>query len=226
MPLSGQSEDATGYDEPPRKRARTTGALEEGSTLSSLRASISPPRPRITQSRESSNGTPRQDEPEIAPGSLISSPFQLTRIRDSPGSLNNGSVSLGKIVCDPMIREMWQFNYMHDLDFLMSNMDPDTKDMVKIHVVHGYWKKESGLHMKVSFLLFYYMPIVCSHIVTIRVGLRIISLLADFSISESKFNWTWLLAGEVRFDMITEPSTAISQCSSSLCIYARDIWYS
>jgi hypothetical protein len=25
-------------------------------------------------------------------GSLISSPFQLTRIRDSPGSLNNGSV--------------------------------------------------------------------------------------------------------------------------------------
>ena len=149
MPLSGQSSDTTG--EPPRKKVRTTGALEEGSTLSSLRASISPPRPRIAQSRTSSNnGTTRQDEPEIAPGSLISSPFQLTRIRDSPGSLNNDSVSLGKIVCDPMIREMWQFNYMHDLDFLMSNMDPDTKDMVQIHVVHGYWKQESGLHMKVS----------------------------------------------------------------------------
>ncbi|OBT54859.1 hypothetical protein VE04_03762 [Pseudogymnoascus sp. 24MN13] len=163
MPLSGQSEDATGDDEPPRKRARTTGALEEGSTLSSLRASISPPRPRITQSRESSNGTPRQDEPEIAPGSLISSPFQLTRIRDSPGSLNNGSVSLGKIVCDPMIREMWQFNYMHDLDFLMSNMDPDTKDMVKIHVVHGYWKKESGLHMKSQALQYPNVHLRCAY---------------------------------------------------------------
>ncbi|OBT93631.1 hypothetical protein VE01_08006 [Pseudogymnoascus verrucosus] len=163
MPLSGQSEDATGGDEPPRKRARTTGALEEGSTLSSLRASISPPRPRITQSRESSNGTPRQDEPEIAPGSLISSPFQLTRIRDSPGSLNNGSVSLGTIVCDPMIREMWQFNYMHDLDFLMSNMDPDTKDMVKIHVVHGYWKKESGLHMKSQALQYPNVHLRCAY---------------------------------------------------------------
>lgn len=153
MPLSGQSSDATG--EPPRKRVRTTGASEEGSTLTSLRASISPPRPRNGQNRENSNSTPCQNEPEITLGSLLSSPFQLTRIRDSPGSLNNGSVSLGKIVCDPMIREMWQFNYMHDLDFLMSNMDPDTKDMVKIHVVHGYWKQESGQHMKVSLFIFF-----------------------------------------------------------------------
>ena len=150
MPLSGQSKDATGSDEPPRKRVRTADASQEGSTLTSLRASISPPRPRIVPSQANFHGTPRQNEPEITPGSLISSPFQLTRIRDSPGSLNNGCVSLGKIVCDPMIREMWQFNYMHDLDFLMSNMDPDTKDLVKIHVVHGYWKRESGLHMKVS----------------------------------------------------------------------------
>ncbi|KFY36027.1 hypothetical protein V494_05387 [Pseudogymnoascus sp. VKM F-4513 (FW-928)] len=149
MPLSGQSKDGASGDEPPRKRVRTTGASGGGSTLTSLRASISPPRSRIASSRAtSSSGTPRQNEPEIAPGSLISSPFQLTRIRDSSGSLNNGCVSLGKIVCDPMIREMWQFNYMHDLDFLMRNMDPDTKDSVKVHVVHGYWKHESGLHMK------------------------------------------------------------------------------
>lgn len=72
------------------------------------------------------------------------------RIRDLPASLNKGCVSLGKIVCDPMISEIWEFNYMHDLDFLMSNLDPDTKDLVKIHVVHGYWKEESGRQMKVS----------------------------------------------------------------------------
>lgn len=171
MPLSGQPNDATGSDEPPRKRVRTANATQEGSTLTSLRASISPPRPRtpLVQSQANSNDKPRQNKPEITPGSLISSPFQLTRIRDSPGSLNNDSVSLGKIVCDPMIREMWQFNYMHDLDFLMSNMDPDTKDIVQINVVHGYWKQESGLHMKVSlFILFVSLlalEICMSHIV-------------------------------------------------------------
>lgn len=177
MPLSGQSRDDTSGDEPPRKRVRTADASQEGSTLStltSLRASISPPTARITPSQANSNGKPRQNVPEISPGSLISSPFQLTRIRDSPGSLNNGSVSLGKIVCDPMIREMWQFNYMHDLDFLMSNMDPDTKDLVKINVVHGYWKQESGLHMKVSILFSLYLLTLeivhaaCSHTVGIR----------------------------------------------------------
>lgn len=157
MPLSGQSKDATSSDEPPRKRVRTADAFQEGSTLTSLRASISPPRLRIAQSRASPNGTSHQIEPEIAPGSLISSPFQLTRIRDLPGSLNNGCVSLGKIVCDPMIREMWQFNYMHDLDFLMSNMDPDTKDMVKVHIVHGYWQRESGVHMKVSRFVYFWI---------------------------------------------------------------------
>ncbi|KFY40178.1 hypothetical protein V495_05558 [Pseudogymnoascus sp. VKM F-4514 (FW-929)] len=165
MPLSGQSSDVTGSDEPPRKRVRTTDATEEGSALTSLRASISPPRPRIVsaQSQANSNDKPRQNEPEITPGSLISSPFQLTRIRDSPGSLNNGSVSLGKIVCDPMIREMWQFNYMHDLDFLMSNMDPDTKDIVKVNVVHGYWKQESGLHMKSQALKYPNVKLRCAY---------------------------------------------------------------
>lgn len=174
MPPSGQSKDDTGSDERPRKRVRTADASQEGSTPISLRASISPPRPRIGRSQSNSNGTPLQNEPEITPGSLISSPFQLSRIRDSPGSLNNGCVSLGKIVCDPMIREMWQFNYMHDLDFLLSNMDPDTKDSVKIHVVHGYWKRESGQNMKVCLLfcllIFGYTGhtrAMCSHAVTI-----------------------------------------------------------
>lgn len=89
----------------------------------------------------------------MAPGSVISSPFQLTRIKDLPGTLNTDAVSLGSMVCDPMIFEIWEFNYMHDLDFLMSNLDPDTKELVKIHVVHGYWKAESGLNMKVTILI-------------------------------------------------------------------------
>ena len=154
MPPSGQTRDATNNDEPPRKRVRTTFDSEEGSTLTSLRASISPPRPKSAQNVATFNDTSHQNEPSITPGSILSSPFQLTRIRDLPGSLNNGCLSLGNIVCDPMISEIWEFNYMHDLDFLMRNLDPDTKNLVKVHVVHGYWKDDTGLQMKVSFFIF------------------------------------------------------------------------
>ncbi len=141
-----------GGDEPPRKKLRTTGTSEGGHDIYSLRTSISPPRSRNARNLENSNDTLIQNEPDIAPGSVIPSPVRLTRIRDLPGALNKGCLSLGKIVCDPMIAEIWEFNYMHDPDFLMSNLDPDTKHSVKIHVVHGYWKAESGLQMKVSLL--------------------------------------------------------------------------
>lgn len=156
MPLSGQPKDVINIEEPPRKRVRTTSALQEGPSLTSLRASISPPSLRSAKSVANLNVTEPQVEP-ITPGTILSSPIKLTRIRDLPGALNKGCLSLSKIVCDPMIAEIWEFNYMHDLDFLMSNLDPDTKDLMKIHVVHGYWKAESGVQMKVSIFVVLYL---------------------------------------------------------------------
>jgi len=72
----------------------------------------------------------------------MKSPFQLTSITDLPASLNVDAVSLKDILGDPLISECWEFNYLHDLDFLMDAFDEDVRDLVKVHVIHGFWKKE------------------------------------------------------------------------------------
>ncbi|KAH9891452.1 phospholipase D/nuclease [Xylariomycetidae sp. FL2044] len=74
--------------------------------------------------------------------STMSSPFRLTTIKDLPEHANVGAVSLKDILGDPLIAEVWEFNYLHDVDFLMSHFDEDTKSLVKVHLVHGFWKRE------------------------------------------------------------------------------------
>lgn len=140
-------------DERPRKRAKTQDVKnsQEGHKLSSLRASITPPRSRSAQSqvkKEEANGNEKNST--ILRGTIIPSPFSLTKIRDLPDRLNADTVTLQSIICDPMISELWEFNYMHDLDFIMNNMDPDTRDITTINIVHGYWRREEGLYMKAS----------------------------------------------------------------------------
>ncbi|KAK8059761.1 phospholipase D/nuclease [Apiospora saccharicola] len=73
---------------------------------------------------------------------LIPSPFQLTTIRDLPAASNVGAVSLHDLLGDPLILECWDFNYLHDIDFLMSHFDEDVRPSVKVHVVHGSWKQD------------------------------------------------------------------------------------
>lgn len=50
---------------------------------------------------------------------LISSPIQLTHIRDMSASYNVDSISLGDVLGDPLIKECWQFNFLFDVDFIM-----------------------------------------------------------------------------------------------------------
>jgi len=95
---------------------------------STLERSISPP--------------PSRRSREVNATRLIASPFQLTTIRDLPPSSNAGAVSLKDILGDPLIAECWEFNYLHDLDFLMESFDGDVRDMIRVHVIHGFWKKE------------------------------------------------------------------------------------
>lgn len=92
--------------------------------LESLSRSISPPRKRKRSPR------------------IIKSPWQLTWIRDLPASENKDAVTLSDLLNDPMISECWEFNYLHDIPFLMNAFDPDTRHLVKVHVVHGFWKRE------------------------------------------------------------------------------------
>jgi hypothetical protein len=90
----------------------------------SLERPISPPRKRNKQS------------------ATIKSPWQLTWIRDLPESDNKDAVSLRDLLSDPLISECWEFNFLHDIPFLMNAFDPDTRHLVKVHVVHGFWKRE------------------------------------------------------------------------------------
>ncbi|KAI1821076.1 tyrosyl-DNA phosphodiesterase [Xylaria intraflava] len=123
--------------EPPMKRRRLensrdsddkqgAGDINHAKPLS-LSRPISPPR----------EGTARR-------AARISSPFQLTTIRDLPKDCNVGAVSLNDLIGDPLIAELWDFNYLHDIEFLMKHLDQDTRALTNVHVVHGSWKKEDA----------------------------------------------------------------------------------
>jgi tyrosyl-DNA phosphodiesterase-1 len=50
---------------------------------------------------------------------FLPSPVQLTRIRDLPASSNVDTVGLNDLLGDPLIKELWNFNFLFDLDFVM-----------------------------------------------------------------------------------------------------------
>ena len=101
---------------------------------------------------------PLRREKEARASKIKRSPFQLTWIRDLPEASNVDTISLRDILGDPLIAECWEFNYLHDLDFLMEAFDQDVRDLVKVHVVHGFWKDEdqSRLALKVARTSFLY----------------------------------------------------------------------
>lgn len=83
---------------------------------------------------------------------IISSPIQLTHIQGFPQQkgYNVDTVKLRDILGDPMIRECWQFNYLFDVDFLMSHFDEDVRNLVKVKMVHGSWERESVNRVRVE----------------------------------------------------------------------------
>ncbi|KAI0861681.1 tyrosyl-DNA phosphodiesterase [Xylaria cubensis] len=122
--------------EPPTKRRRAStdegdDAPAAGSTKratpSSLSHPISPPRKKKAKERI-----------------RMASPFRLTTIRDLSDALNIDAVSLNDLIGDPLIAELWDFNYLHDIEFLMGHLDEDTRALTKVHVVHGFWKREDS----------------------------------------------------------------------------------
>ena len=112
----------------PAKRQRTN-------ELESLQRSISPPK--------------RARKPVAIP-----SPWQLTWIQDLPEGDNKDAVTLRDLLGDPLISECWEFNFLHDIPFLMNAFDPDTRHIVDVHLVHGFWKREDGnrIELEVSLL--------------------------------------------------------------------------
>ena len=147
--------------ERPSKRARILSDSNDGSAstpLTSLQRAISPPFPRgcpeLTDGELTSGTGDTGDTGGTArPLQLINSPVQLTHVRDLPDGNNVDTIRLRDILGDPMIRECWQFNYLFDVDFLMSQFDEDVRSLVQVKVVHGSWRKEdtNRIRVEVSF---------------------------------------------------------------------------
>lgn len=142
--------------EPASKRRRLTrdGDNDDNKNpsntfLHSLSRSISPPRMRRTRPEAASS---EASQPIVASSSsepaeknnfeVIKSPFELTWIRDLPEAANTDAVTLKDTLGDPLIAECWNFNYLHDINFLLAAFDEDVRQSVQVNVVHGFWKKE------------------------------------------------------------------------------------
>jgi tyrosyl-DNA phosphodiesterase-1 len=140
--------------EPPRKRARVDALVD--TPLTSLATPITPPQRKArlqTEPLNSSHQASAEASQAIQLPGAVRSPFQLTTIQDLPATLNADTVTLKGLLGDPLIAECWEFNYLHDLDFLMEAFDFDVRDLVKVHVVHGFWKQEDGAGLKVQHIL-------------------------------------------------------------------------
>ncbi|RHZ46193.1 tyrosyl-DNA phosphodiesterase 1 [Aspergillus thermomutatus] len=145
-------------DEQPELTEAIPTAVTNG--LASLHRSITPPpssRPRTESSVTRKSFSPNETSIQSAEltshrPQLIPSPIQLTHIRDlSAASGNNvDTVRLKDILGDPMIRECWQFNFLFDVDFLMSQFDEDVRRLVQVKVVHGSWKKDAPNRIRIE----------------------------------------------------------------------------
>lgn len=141
----------------------TTHLITVKSPLRSLGLEISPPPGRSSSASQDASQVKdisrdhADDEQETARTTeasriasnvdFIRSPIQLTRIQDLPASSNVDTVSLTNILGDPLIRECWQFNFLFDVDFVMSNFDRDVRDLIKVKIVHGMWKRDDARRM-------------------------------------------------------------------------------
>ncbi|KAF9893845.1 hypothetical protein FE257_010015 [Aspergillus nanangensis] len=137
---------------PPAKRPRLSSPPIQNSdnsttVLASLHRDVTPPSRTL---RQSASSTKDKNPPQES--RVITSPFQLTHVRDLAESSGNNvdTVRLRDILGDPMIRECWQFNYLFDVDFLMQQFDEDVQSLVKVNVVHGSWKKEAPNRVRID----------------------------------------------------------------------------
>lgn len=180
-----------------RSRKRRRLSFDEGHQTNSkdlphaLTSTISPPPLR------------RKQKVQAEAPKVMKSPFQLTWIRDLPESSNKDAVSLKDILGDPLIAECWEFNYLHNLDFLMDAFDGDVRDLVKVHVIHGFWKNEDPA----------------------RLSLKVNS----FSVYCTGLHSTWYFLIKKVFEYLTcvsGTSCKVPKHHSPYGFHARDVWYS
>lgn len=73
---------------------------------------------------------------------LVTSPFQLIRMQGLSKAQNLDTITVKDILGDVMIKEAWVFNFLFDVDWMMGQFDSDTRGLVSVKLIHGFWKRE------------------------------------------------------------------------------------
>jgi tyrosyl-DNA phosphodiesterase-1 len=74
----------------------------------------------------------------------LRSPFRLTAISDLDPVCNADALTLDDLLGGPDLTEAWLFDYLFDLDFVMSAFSPAVRDTVSVKIVHGSWQADSS----------------------------------------------------------------------------------
>lgn len=123
----------------PRRSHTTQTALKAESSSNVVRATLSQ-----MQEVDSPTLPSSSDKPSVCSNFIntMPSPVKLISIKDLPAATNLDTISLQDILGTPLIRECWIFNFLFDVDFVMKQFDEDTRDIVKVKIIHGSWKNE------------------------------------------------------------------------------------
>lgn len=126
---------------PPLKKRRTSPPPEKEEYI---------PAKEQVEHQSQHQAAPQKEGQPCSSRRIVKSPFHLTRIRSLGEASNKDTVTLKDILGDPLIKECWEFNYMHNIDFLMNAFDEDVRHLVKVNVVHGFWKKEDSSRLQIQ----------------------------------------------------------------------------
>ncbi|KAK0645653.1 tyrosyl-DNA phosphodiesterase-domain-containing protein [Cercophora newfieldiana] len=125
--------------------AAAVAAAEEDEDIPETNLNLAQTNTQETEAKTQQNhkpNLPKQKPTNPSQHQILPSPFHLTTIQDLPPNLNTDTLTLRDLLGDPLISECWEFNYLHDIDFLLSAFDSDVRHLVQVHVVHGFWKNE------------------------------------------------------------------------------------
>lgn len=136
---------------PVRRKAKGLEFIEGRPVLIKEPPNLAKEKPSVESTKiNSASSSFPNDETPAYPIDLVSSPVQLTAVKDLHPSLNIDTISLKDILGDPLIKECWLFNYLFDVDFVMSHFDEDTRNLVQVKIVHGSWKKDAPNKIRID----------------------------------------------------------------------------
>jgi tyrosyl-DNA phosphodiesterase 1 len=136
--------------------------LEESppSDLVSLNRNVSPPPGRtkptskfdpnsrqILGRSDSSKSADKSDNGSSTPQAVTPSrpsPFRLTKIYDLDDQSNVDTITLNDILGRPDLKEVWLFDFLYDVDFVMSAFHPSIRRTILVKIIHGSSRRDSA----------------------------------------------------------------------------------